>query len=282
MIVYIILHYRTIDDTLACIKSIKRNNLKSKIVVVDNNSGISEHIKLLKEMNIDFIVSDRNLGFANGNNLGCEYAIKTYSPEFLCVINSDTIIEQNNFEIKIEELYNKFNFDVLGPKILPENLDSCNPFYAYENYDEINNAIKKAKRDKLIYSIPLIRSLYDVVKSIKASIIKRAPLQNGKEELLGVPLHGCALVFSKKYYNKYKKVFYDGTFMFHEEEFLTYRMRRDNLCFVYSPELEIVHNEGRAQNLKFKKNYQKELFRCKWIIDSLEKLKQIKKENKAI
>ena len=53
--------------------------------------------KELKKYTKDLVLLTENVGFAKGNNAGCEYAIKKYQPDFLCVINSDTVIEQSEF-----------------------------------------------------------------------------------------------------------------------------------------------------------------------------------------
>lgn len=282
MIVFVILHYKTIEDTLSCINSIKKLSHKSKIVVVDNASGNDDDIDRIKKEDVDLLVSDMNLGFANGNNLGCRYAIDKYNPKYLCVINSDTVIEQPNFIEVIYDLYKKYKFDVLGPKILPDNLDSCNPFNAYEEYEDIDLAINNANKKLYIYSRPILRSIYDRARCIKSHLVKRIPLKNGESEQTGVSLHGCALIFSRKYFQRYNDVFYRETFMFHEEEFLTYRMRKDHLLFLYSPSLEIYHNEGSSQNKEYKKNWEKEIFKNKNIIKSLELLKKIKREGRSI
>ena len=70
--VFIILHYKNINDTIECINSIRTledNNYK--IVVVDNNSGIEEDDIKLKSLVDDLIILEENIGFAKGNNKGC-------------------------------------------------------------------------------------------------------------------------------------------------------------------------------------------------------------------
>ena len=146
MISFVILHYKNIKDTLECIESIQSNisydKKKISIVVVDNNTLSKDETKILKKYTNDVILLSENKGFANGNNAGCEYAIKKYNPDFLCVINNDTIIEQKDFIDEIYRAYKEYNFDIMGPKIITNDGDSVNPFYAYESLEEIEEKIK--------------------------------------------------------------------------------------------------------------------------------------------
>lgn len=99
---------------------------------------------------------------------------------------------------------------------------------------------------------------------------------------MGEPLHGCALIFSKKYYKKYKDVFYNDTYLFHEEEFLYYRCKHDNLVFLYSPSIELIHKEGMSLNNRFNNNYEKMIFRNEEILKSLKKLEDVYMKGVAI
>jgi GT2 family glycosyltransferase len=118
--------------------------------------------------------------------------------------------------------------------------------------------------------------------STKRLFKKPLHMENGKISQYDVALHGCALIFSKKYYKKYKDVFYNETFLYHEEEFLNYRKNRDNLITYYDANLEIFHKEGASLNNRFNNNYEKLIFRNKEIVKSLKLLEDVMKNNKEI
>lgn len=286
MISFIILHYKNINDTIECIESINKikTNKKVSIIVVDNNTLSKEEEKKLSKYTKDIILLDENKGFANGNNAGCEFAIQKYNPDFLCVINNDIVINQENFIDEIYESYEKTNFDIMGPKILTNNGDSVNPFYAYKTVEEVEEKIKYHKKLIKIYSNKFLRNILNIYLRLKLIIFKEKHLSNGDKSEFGVALHGCALIFSKKYYQKYKDVFYSGTFLYHEEEFLDYRRRRDNLITYYDSKLELFHKEGSSLNETFKNrnNYEKLIFRNQEIIKSLTLLETIMKNNEEI
>lgn len=282
-LVFVILHYKNIKDTLECIASIRKlKNKNYKIVVVDNCSGIKEDTLKLQKQADDLYVSEENLGFAKGNNKGIEIA-KKYKPEFIAVINNDTTINQKDWIERIKKLYQKSEFDVFGPKIITKDGDSVNPFPAYKTLSEVNAAIKKSKKLISIYkSKPKRFALANYIK-LKRIIKKPKRLQNSNEYLEDVSLHGCALIFSKKYYEKYEYCIYNETFLYHEEEFLEYRRKKDNLKFVYEPTIEIFHKEGSSLAFNYNANlYKKLIFREENIIKSLTLLKEIMEQNKGI
>lgn len=282
-LVFVILHYGNIKDTLECIYSIKKiNNKMYKIVIVDNGSGIIEELTKLKKHCDDLYISKKNLGFAKGNNKGIEIA-KKYNPDFIAVINNDTEIIQKDWIERIKKLYEFSNFDVFGPKIITKNGDSVNPFPAYKTLEEVNAAIKKANLLVKIYQSKIKIYLFKKYIQFKRLIKKCPRLMNSDKYLEGIALHGCALIFSKKYYEKYKHCIYNETFLYHEEEFLEYRRKRDNLLFVYDPTIEIFHKEGASLNFNYGNNqYDKIIFRQKNIIKSLTLLKEIMENNKDI
>ena len=275
MVSFVILHYKNLKDTVECIESINKlaDQDKISIVIVDNNSLNKEEEKILRKYTDDIIINDTNLGFAKANNIGSSYAIKKYHPDFLAVINNDIVIEQNDFIANIEKLYEQYKFDILGPKILPTETESHNPFPVYKTLEEVEAKIKYHKKLINIYQSRLKRFLLKLYVS-RPKKNKDIINQNGLEDETNVGLHGCALIFSKKYYEKYNDVFFNDTFLYHEEEFLYLRSQKDNLITLYSPKIELIHKEGQSLNKEFKDDYKKLIFRNKEILKSLELLKK--------
>ncbi|MDF9824984.1 GT2 family glycosyltransferase [Breznakia sp. PF5-3] len=283
MVTFVILHYKSIKDTLSCIQSIQLLTEEHSIIVVDNHSNIPEDIMKIKATGVDFIELKENIGFAQGNNIGCEVAIRKYKPDFLCVINSDTIINQSDFISKIYKIHDATKFHVLGPKILPEDLDSSNPFPVYKDLEVVKNKIQYTKRVIRIYENYFLYCIFKIYSWSKHVFRKKDKLKNGDKRVYDVGLHGCALIFSKTYYEKYgKDIFYPGTFLYHEEEFLYYRCVKDSLIFIYDPEIEIIHNEGKSLHKTIKNDRQRSLFRNQEILKSLKKLEKIMEEDAEI
>lgn len=252
MISFIILHYKSIDETLECLKCLTNtfNKKDISLIVVDNASLNKSQEQMIKEYTEDIILLDENMGFAKANNIGCNYAIKKYKPEFLAVINNDVFITQKDFIDIIKEDYQKYQFDMLGPYIDSPSKESVNPFPVLGDIDAINKYIDRTNKLINIYSSRIKYFIFNSLMKIKHLINKPVIPTNGKEIKKKVGLHGCAIVFSKQYYKKYQDIFYNDTFLFHEEEFLYQRVLKDNLVSLYDPKLKVFHKEGSSMKKK--------------------------------
>lgn len=276
---FIILHYNNINDTTECIDSVRALNEPSKIVVVSNSKDI-EQLQTIKSKIDHLIINEENVGFAKANNIGAHAAMELYHPDFLIVINNDIIMNDAHFLQQIQDDYNQYQFDALGPYIETDGGDSVNPFYTYDTLDEINEEIGKCKRMIRIYSNYFLRNVYTILRNIKHLFVKsKLVFQNGEQILTNVSLHGCAIIFSKKYYEKFEFPFYNETFLYHEEEFLSYRRKKHHLIFMYDPNLKVFHKEGASLKQTYQKNYKKLIFHNQERMKSLEKLKYIVENN---
>ena len=277
MIAFIILNYKNLKDTIECIESIQKQETDKevKIIVVDNHTLTEKEENKLQKYNIDLIKLDENMGFAKANNIGCKYAIKNYKPDYLVVSNNDIVIRQKGF---IEKIYAEEKFDILGPMILTKHGQSVNPFPVYKTLEEVEKQIEKTKKLIKIYQSIILRNLLKIYIKLKSKIKGERLVTNGVKKEYTVALHGCFLIFSKRYYKKYKDVFYNETFLYHEEEFLYQRIIKDKLISIYDPKLKVFHKEGASLDSTIKEEYPKLIFKNKEILKSLELLRQQMKE----
>src|SRR3989344_2003161 len=91
----VILNFNGLDDTLACLDSIKKlidDGIGVETIVVDNFSSDGSQEALSKIKDINFIQNQDNLGYAGGNNVGIKYALKRRADAVL-ILNNDTIVE---------------------------------------------------------------------------------------------------------------------------------------------------------------------------------------------
>lgn len=126
--VYIVLlNYNAWQDTIECVQSLLRQNYASyEIIVVDNASANDSRNQLLNwakhqtveaaplpyqlftyhasqfepviqqpGSRINFIWSDKNGGFAYGNNVGIRYSMQQKQPHFIWLLNNDTVVQEN-------------------------------------------------------------------------------------------------------------------------------------------------------------------------------------------
>lgn len=247
MISFIILHYKNISDTIECIESIKKLDRQKEIsiIIVDNNSLTDSELESLENYTDDIILSEYNLGVSKAYNLGSKYAIEKYHPDYLCVLNNDIIINQENFVELVEKTYKNYKFDALGPKIICPG-DSVNPFPVFDSLESVAKRIER--NDKLIdiYSNSLKSFIFEFALNIKRIFKRCNKLENGEKLIKGCALHGCFIIFSKKYYKAFDEVMLPDTFLFHEEEYLYFRIIKNKLISIYNPKIEIIHKEGQA------------------------------------
>jgi GT2 family glycosyltransferase len=113
-------NYNTTKDILEFVESVKLLSYKNiEVIIVDNGSIVPPQRELLEVYpTLTYIQSDKNLGFAGGNNLG----IATAKGEYLFFLNSDTILFPNSLEPLIEYLANNPTVGMASPKVLyPDN-----------------------------------------------------------------------------------------------------------------------------------------------------------------
>ncbi len=127
MIGFVILNYKAYEEAAACAVSILKTQTYPdiQIVIVDNGSG-NDSVEQLKarfcgEERVHIIAAEKNLGFAQGNNLGIAYAREHFAPDFVVAANSDIIFEQPDYCQKLFEIYRRKPFAVLGGDIIDES-----------------------------------------------------------------------------------------------------------------------------------------------------------------
>ena len=109
----ITINYNGLNDTCALIESIPFND-KLEVIVVDNASDNQEADQISSRFpHVKVIKSDKNLGFAGGNNLG----IKASTGKFIFLINNDTYFEDFNVWALIERLNSSSDIGIVCPKI---------------------------------------------------------------------------------------------------------------------------------------------------------------------
>lgn len=111
----IALNYNGFELTCAMIDSIRRNvKLDYELVVVDNASREDE-AGMLRERypDLKLVRSDKNLGFAGGNNLG----LKVATGRYLLFLNNDTELEDDSLSYLVERLDSDPSIGVVCPKI---------------------------------------------------------------------------------------------------------------------------------------------------------------------
>ena len=109
----ITINYNGLKDTCELIETIPFNE-SLEVIVVDNASQNQEADSISRKYpNVKVIKSDKNLGFAGGNNLG----IKVAQGRYLFLVNNDTFFKDFNIKALINRADSSAKIGIVCPKI---------------------------------------------------------------------------------------------------------------------------------------------------------------------
>ena len=279
--VYVVLQYGKYNLTIDCLHSIERvSNGRSAVLVVDNNSPDNSAKMLSSFLSERFpfaklLILEENKGFSAGNNIGCKYALETMGAEYLVVLNNDIVIEQEDFDTRVEADYAQTQFAVLGPDIFIPSIGAHrNPFsvtgdrmqpdnpssqeleaICREMHTEYCRLSNPSVHTKLMYSgfaAPL-RMGKRHLKSMQCARMEREITRVWNEKWSSglysdVPLQGAFLVFSPDYFHKMPAPFVPQTFLFAEEILMQMNCNALGLKQVYDSRIKVTHYEGSTRN----------------------------------
>ena len=102
------------EKIFSCIESISPN---IGIIIIENSNNIEFKNNIEKKYrNVKCELTGKNLGYANGNNLGLS-KVKT---KFSLILNPDTLIKKNSIENFFKTANTYPNFGIIGPAIQEE------------------------------------------------------------------------------------------------------------------------------------------------------------------
>jgi len=263
--VFLILHYYSINDTINCVNSIIDNYDNYEIVIVDNgsknNTGNELKNKYKNNKRIHVLLSKDNVGFARGNNIGFKYIKDNLDFDFIIMINNDIEMIDKDFLIKINDNYSKYNFSVLGPKII---LPNGNINY-YKT--KINTYDEQKKLIRYLYFRLFLNYLFLTSIIEKYRKRKRKEIRYNNRKIKNIVLHGSCLIFSKNYINLFDGLD-DRTFLYCEEELLYIRLIKNKLISLYDPNMKVLHNENGSTNSSIINSRKRNIFIDKNLIKS--------------
>ena len=128
-ITFIIVTYRSQNVIHRCIKSI---NSKIKIIVIENSNNFSIKKDLEKKyLNVQVVMSRKNLGYGRGNNLG----LKKVKTQYAFIISPDAYLDKNTLP-EIKKSIDLLNDDFF---IIAPNLKKNFGYFSKKNINRIKN-----------------------------------------------------------------------------------------------------------------------------------------------
>jgi N-acetylglucosaminyl-diphospho-decaprenol L-rhamnosyltransferase len=110
----------------ACLESVLQNAEHAPRVVVVDNASTDGSAELVRERfpQVELIVSERNLGFAGGNNAGIRYwgldtpISNPQSPQYLLLLNPDTVVHGDALETMLRFMDDTPRAGVCGARLI--------------------------------------------------------------------------------------------------------------------------------------------------------------------
>ncbi len=194
---------------------------KSEVIVLDNASE-DLTVDKLKQFTpkIKLIISDKNLGFSNGNNK----AVKIAKGEYLFFLNPDTYLTEDIFTPLINFYQADENIGIIGPKLItPDGSIQA----TVKKFPSVWGAFKE-----LILGIPKTYSQY-IPKENKPIIVDC--------------VYGAAFLISANLFRNCGG-FDERYFLYYEDIDLCRKLKKLNKKIYYYPLIELTHLVGATKS----------------------------------
>jgi len=217
----IMLNWNGLEDTIECLESLKEITYPNyEVVIVDNGSKGNDADVLEKKYKdyIRLIRNERNFGFCKGNNVGIKYALKTLNPDFILLLNNDTIVDKNFLDKLIE-----------GAKNGPKSVGIVGPTI-YHYYEP----------ERIWFNFGSTNWLRMNTRQIGP--LKKTSSEKNKEFHL---ISGCCMLIKSKLFQEVG-YFNEKLFAHYEDFDLCFRARKQGYSLLYIPESKIWHKISAA------------------------------------
>lgn len=224
----VILNYEAYHETEMCIDSILAKKVKFAGIVIVDNASENESVFYLKKKygfnsKIKIVKSLHNGGFSKGNNLGIKIAKRTWDAEFILLLNSDTIILQEDY---VERMLRQYE---LGIAVIQSNALRTNKRYTERTY------VPFSQKELWKRFLEGICKAYDMYCFI----------HGGGQGDLGPFISGCDFLLTPCFFRVFKGL-YPLTFLFQEEPILMIMLEKAGLHSRIAQDAVLLHKESMS------------------------------------
>jgi GT2 family glycosyltransferase len=225
----IIVNWNTKNILKQAINSVisETKEIDCELIVVDNNSSDGSSQMIKKDFPSILLIENKiNKGFAGGNNDG----LKITKGDYLMLLNSDTIVQENAIEKMVKFLDENNEVVMLGPKLLNK----------YGNFQESCRRNLPDIKNSFLYIFSINKNKYKTHKDENVSGYTEA-------------ISGAVMMFRRSVYEKIGGL--DERYFMYAED-LDYCKQVFNLGWktYYLSEAKIIHLGGESSKQKSSKN----------------------------
>ncbi|HEY9715041.1 MAG TPA: glycosyltransferase family 2 protein, partial [Chroococcales cyanobacterium] len=208
----IVLHWRGIDVTRACLSSLNGLTYKNyRTLLVDNGSTDNDGEVLGKEFpQVEVLRLADNLGFSGGSNRGIAACLDRQA-DFIWLLNNDTTVQPESLELLVAEAMQQPKAALLGAAIVESQGDGAQQIVASAGKIDFARA--------------------------KTSVVKSAPVS---QAVSCEWLHGANLLMRSTAIRQIG-MFDDRYYLYFEDTELCHRARQAGWLCIFVPQARITH-----------------------------------------
>ena len=235
-IALIVLNYNDYETTIKYINFVKKYNLIDNVIIVDNCSTNNsyEKLKRYESEKIDVIITDKNGGYAYGNNYGVMYAKDKYNPNYLIISNPDVFFEEQIIKVMKEfiEENSEMMIGAISPTVI--NNQNSNMPIAWKKPGYLDN----------IFTMSIILS-----KIMNRKMNYNKNYFTGKFSFVDVIPGSFFMIKSNVFYNI--KLFDENTFLYGEENILAYKLYKKGYKNIILNDISYNHEHSASIDKTF-------------------------------
>ncbi len=245
----IIVNYRSAKLTIGALRSLESARARYadlRAVVVENDSGDGDF--LTEELGSDefhdwvsLICSERNGGFAYGNNLAVRQALgEEEPPDLFFLFNPDAVVRGAGLERLVEFLDKNPQAGIVGPRL--ENADGSEWNWAFRFPNllaEFDSGLRLGVVSKLLEKYRVMRAV-------------------GSEPVRVDWLPGAALLIRREVFQNVG-LMDEGYFLYYEETDFLLRAARAGFECWYTPDATVMHISGQSTGVTSRDGVSKRL-----------------------
>lgn len=228
-----IINYNNRKDTLACLESInslKIEDINLEVVLVDNNSKERLGIEngQFKNINLNLIFSEKNLGFSGGHNLGIKHALSK-DADYVIVLNNDVILDINLID-QLVKTAEREDVGIVSPKI-----------YFAKGFEFHKDKYKKEELGKVIWYAGGEMDWNNLIGKHKG--VDKVDKGQFDEEIETDFSSGCCMLIKKEVFEKVG-LFDEKYFLYYEDNDFSQRAKKKRFKIIYNPKAILWHKNA--------------------------------------
>ncbi|HUV45510.1 MAG TPA: glycosyltransferase family 2 protein [Dehalococcoidia bacterium] len=227
----IILNWNGLEDTIECLESLKKISYPNYEVIVVDNGSKGNDAQVLEEKFGDYIhliKNDKNYGYAEGNNIGIRYALSNSQPDYVLLLNNDTVVDPEFLTEMIKVAETNTAIGIVGPKL-----------YYYDNPNQLQSLWGK---------IDLRKGQVSEIPKMVAEKFKSVELDKGQYNQIREvdSIKGCCFLIKKRTLEDIG-LLDKSYFSFWEETDYCLRATKKNYKTVYVPNAKAWHKGAQSE-----------------------------------